>query len=63
MAVATLRELLGKGQWLGYEVLATGPDGFYVPNGLMLLPPSAFFLIGGIIWTIRTFDKKQVEAE
>ncbi len=63
LAVATIRELLGKGQLLGFQVLATGPDGFYVPNGLMLLPPSAFFLIGGIIWTIRTFDKKQVEAE
>lgn len=63
LVVATLRELLGKGELLGYQVLATGPDGFYVPNGLMLLPPSAFFLIGGIIWAIRTWDRSQVEAE
>jgi Na+-transporting NADH:ubiquinone oxidoreductase subunit D len=63
IVVAGFRELFGKGQLLGYEVLATGDTGFYEPNGLMLLPPSAFFLIGGIIWTIRTFDKKQVEAE
>ncbi len=63
VTVAAFRELFGKGQLLGYEVLVTGDTGFYVPNGLMLLPPSAFFLIGGIIWAIRTFDKKQVEAE
>jgi Na+-transporting NADH:ubiquinone oxidoreductase subunit D len=63
VAVAIFRELLGKGQLLGYEVLASGADGFYVPNGLMLLPPSAFFLIGGIIWAIRTWDRSQMEAE
>ncbi len=63
VAVAAFRELLGKGQLLGYEVLATGDTGFYVPNGLMLLPPSAFFLIGGIIWAIRTWDSSQMEAE
>jgi Na+-transporting NADH:ubiquinone oxidoreductase subunit D len=63
VTVATIRELLGKGQLLGYQVLATGDDGLYVPNGLMLLPPSAFFLIGGIIWAIRTWDRSQMEAE
>jgi Na+-transporting NADH:ubiquinone oxidoreductase subunit D len=35
--------------------------GWYNPNGLMLLPPSAFFLIGLFIWALRSFDKKQVE--
>jgi Na+-transporting NADH:ubiquinone oxidoreductase subunit D len=63
IVVATFRELLGKGELLGYSIL--GPDGLiapgYVSNGLMLLPPSAFFLIGLIIWTIRTFRKDQVE--
>ncbi|NQV24182.1 MAG: NADH:ubiquinone reductase (Na(+)-transporting) subunit D [Rhodopirellula sp.] len=63
IVVATFRELLGKGQLLGHPIL--GADGIiltdYVPNGLMLLPPSAFFLIGLIIWTIRTFKKDQVE--
>ncbi|MBI1312169.1 NADH:ubiquinone reductase (Na(+)-transporting) subunit D [bacterium] len=63
LTVATVRELLGKGQLMGFQVLSTGDDGIYTPNGLMLLPPSAFFLIGCIIWTIRTFDRKQVEAE
>ena len=63
VTVAAVRELFGKGQLLGYEVLATGDTGFYEPNGLMLLPPSAFFLIGVIIWAIRTWDSSQVEAE
>jgi Na+-transporting NADH:ubiquinone oxidoreductase subunit D len=61
--VAFFRELLGKGQLFGFDVLpTTGTEGFlYVPNGMMLLPPSAFFLIGFIIWGIRTWDKSQVE--
>lgn len=64
IVVATFRELLGKGELLGNKVL--GPEGLvaegYVSNGLMLLPPSAFFLIGLIVWAIRTFNKDQVEA-
>ena len=36
--------------------------GWYVPNGLLLLPPSAFFIIGFIIWGVRTWKKSQVEA-
>ncbi|MHC4875289.1 MAG: NADH:ubiquinone reductase (Na(+)-transporting) subunit D [Planctomycetota bacterium] len=64
LVVAGIRELTGKGQLLGYQVLSlASEDGFYVPNGLMLLPPSAFFLIGGIIWALRTWDRSQVEAE
>ena len=64
IVVAVFRELLGKGELLGNKIL--GPGGLmaegYVSNGLMLLPPSAFFLIGLIIWAIRTFNKDQVEA-
>ena len=64
IVVATFRELLGKGELLGNKIL--GPEGLvaegYVSNGLMLLPPSAFFLIGLIIWAIRTFNKDQIEA-
>ena len=62
VVVAIFRELLGKGQLLGYQLLpTTGTEGYvYVPNGLMLLPPSAFFLIGFIIWAIRAMDKTQV---
>ena len=61
IVVAVCREIFGKGELLGQTILATGETGFYVPNGLMLLPPSAFFLIGLIIWAIRSYDKSQVE--
>ena len=62
IAVATLRELFGAGSLLGYPVFElTSNGGWYVANGLMLLPPSAFFIIGLLIWGIRTWRKKQVE--
>jgi len=60
--VGVVRELFGSGSVLGYPVLALARDGgWYVPNGLMLLPPSAFFIIGVLIWGIRTWKKAQVE--
>ena len=47
-----------------YELLTpVTKGGWYVPNGLMLLPPSAFFLIGIFIWILRTVKPEQVEAE
>ena len=64
MIVGFFRELLGSGKLWGYEVLALdrGPEtGWYVANGLMLLPPSAFFIIGGFIWILRTFRPEQIE--
>lgn len=62
LVLATIREILGSGTWLGLEILPLAKDGgWYVTNGLLLLPPSAFFLIGLIIWGIRTWDKNQVE--
>jgi Na+-transporting NADH:ubiquinone oxidoreductase subunit D len=64
LALATIRELFGSGTLLGYNVLPVVTDGgWYVPNGMLLLPPSAFFLIGLMIWGIRTWDKSQVEKE
>lgn len=64
LAVGTLREVFGRGSWLGYEVLPTVADGgWYVPNGLMLLPPSAFFIIGMIIWATRSWKVDQVEPD
>ena len=57
VVVATVRESLGAGTLLGYAVM---PE-WYVPNGLMLLPPSAFFLIGLFIWAVRSWDPEQVE--
>ena len=62
IAVGTIRELFGSGTLLGYPVLPlVSEDGWYHPNGLLLLPPSAFFIIGLIIWVIRTFKTEQVE--
>lgn len=60
MIVAFFRELLGSGKLFGFEVL---PASIYQPNGLMLLPPSAFFIIGTFIWILRTVYPNQAEAE
>ena len=60
--VATFRELFGAGTLLGYPIFElTSNGGWYEANGLMLLPPSAFFIIGLLIWGIRTWRKQQVE--
>lgn len=60
--VAFFRELLGSGTLLGFQVLPlVSEGGWYQPNGMMLISPSAFFLIGFIIWVIRHYDKSQIE--
>lgn len=62
LLVGTLREFFGSGQLFGVTIMAsTNEGGWYLPNGLMLLPPSAFFIIGLTIWVIRTFRPEQVE--
>ena len=62
ISVAFIRELIGSGKLLGIPVIPVVTDGgWYIPNGLLLLPPSAFFLIGILIWIIRTFKKDQIE--
>lgn len=62
MTVAFFRELFGSGKLFGFEILPLTTDGgWYSANGLMLLSPSAFFIIGIIIWVIRTFKPDQVE--
>ncbi|GAG10452.1 unnamed protein product, partial [marine sediment metagenome] len=62
LAVGFVRELFGSGKLWGCEVLTLVKDGgWYVPNGLLLLPPSAFFLIGLLIWALRTWKPDQVE--
>lgn len=62
LAVAFLRELIGSGKVLGFSVLPLVTEGgWYTPNGLMLLSPSAFFLIGTLIWIVRTLKPEQVE--
>ncbi len=63
LIVGFFRELFGAGRLFGYPILPVVNDGgWYVPNGLMLLPPSAFFIIGLLIWAIRSWKKEQVEA-
>lgn len=63
IAVGTVRELFGAGTLLGVPFLTLEADGgSYVPNQLMLLPPSAFFIIGFLIWALRAWKPDQVEA-
>lgn len=60
--IAIVRELFGAGKLLGVEILPLVKDGgWYEPNGLLLLPPSAFFLIGLIIWAFRAWKPAQLE--
>jgi len=62
LTVATLRELFGAGSLFGKQILPlTGNGGWYEANGLLLLPPSAFFIIGILIWAVRSARPKQVE--
>ncbi|MEM7234901.1 MAG: NADH:ubiquinone reductase (Na(+)-transporting) subunit D [Planctomycetota bacterium] len=62
LVVGVLRELFGSGKLFGFEVFALSTEGgWYVANGLMLLPPSAFFLIGLFIWALRSWKTDQVE--
>ena len=63
VSVATIRELFGAGTLLGFEILPlVANGGWYLPNQLMLLPPSAFFIIGFLIWGIRSWKPDQVET-
>jgi Na+-transporting NADH:ubiquinone oxidoreductase subunit D len=62
MSVAFVRELTGSGKLFGITILQLDREGgWYNPNGLMLLAPSAFFLIGALIWVLRTFRPEQIE--
>ncbi len=64
MFVAFFRELLGSGALFGYQVLKLSTEGgWYVRNGLFILPASAFFLIALLIWLFRTIDPDQQEKE
>ena len=63
IVLAVFREVLGSGTLLGFTVLPTiSNGGWYVPNGLLLLPPSAFFLIGLVIWALRSWKTDQQET-
>ena len=64
LTVGTVREIFGSGTWFGLTIFPLAKDGgWYVPNGLLVLPPSGFFLIGLFIWAVRSSKRyaKQVE--
>ena len=64
ISVAFFRELLGSGSLMGITLLSpVTQGGWYTPNGLMVLSPGAFFLIGLFIWALRTWKPEQVEGE
>ncbi len=64
LTVSFIRELFGSGSLFGYEILTlTTNGGWYIRNGFLVLPASAFFIIALIIWTIRTADPKQQEKD
>ncbi|PCJ96392.1 MAG: NADH:ubiquinone reductase (Na(+)-transporting) subunit D [Hyphomicrobiales bacterium] len=62
LIVGTIREFFGAGTLLGYPVVSTVADGgWFQPLGLMQLAPSAFFIIGFLVWIIRSVRSDQVE--
>lgn len=62
IVLGIIRELFGAGKLMGYTIFPVINDGgWYLPNGMLLLPPSAFFLIGLIIWGLRMWKTDQVE--
>ncbi len=64
MTVSFIRELFGSGSLFGYEIMSlTTNGGWYVRNGFLVLPASAFFIIALIIWAIRSIDTDQQEKD
>ncbi|MDD6176640.1 MAG: NADH:ubiquinone reductase (Na(+)-transporting) subunit D [Succinivibrionaceae bacterium] len=65
--LGTIREIFGSGSWFGITLMQTENNGgWYVPNGMMLMPPCAFFLIGLLIWATnqhyKTFQKPEYDT-
>ena len=61
--VAVIRELFGSGSLMGHRILELVHEGgWYEPNAMLLLPPSAFFIIGFLVWGIRSWKPEQNEA-
>ncbi|MDD9947146.1 MAG: NADH:ubiquinone reductase (Na(+)-transporting) subunit D [Myxococcales bacterium] len=64
LSVGFVRELFGSGKLFGVTILQPVTEGgWYVPNGLMLLAPAAFFLIGIFIWAVRAWKPEQIEED
>ncbi len=64
LLVGFARELVGAGTVFGHVVLPLAKNGgWYLPNGLMLLAPSGLFLIGLIVWALRTWRPELQEKD
>ena len=64
LLVGGIREIFGAGKLLGFQILPLASEGgWYQPNGLMVLAPAAFFIIGLAIWALRAWKPEQVEAD
>ena len=64
VAVAFIREFIGSGKLFGFEIMKLESNGgWYVPDGMMLLPASAFFLIGLLIFALRSWKTEQIEED
>lgn len=64
LVTAAIRELFGSGKFYGIDVMPLASEGgWYNPNIMMTLSPGAFFIIGFLIWALRSWKTEQVEAE
>jgi Na+-transporting NADH:ubiquinone oxidoreductase subunit D len=62
MVIAFVRELLGFGTLFGISIFPTVANGgWYQPFGFMLLAPSAFMLLGLLVWALRSWRVEQAE--
>jgi len=63
LIIGAVRELFGRGQLFGWQACPPADSGgWFTPLSLMLLAPSAFFLLGGLVWAIRSWRPEQAEA-
>lgn len=60
--IATIREIFGSGSWFGITLMQTvNNGGWYNPCGLLVMPPSAFFLVGLLIWLVKVYRKDLID--
>jgi len=63
LTVGTIREIFGSGTWFGFEVMPLASNGgWYESNGMMLLAPSAFFIVGLLMWALRSWKTSLMES-
>lgn len=58
--VGAVREFLGRGSLLGFQLIPEGAYNFgYVNNGMMTMPAMALILVGCVIWVHRAYIYKE----